>query len=79
MPRLSELDPAQIIDLATAYDMLCEQERLPLPQAHQCPVQLEIDKAVCQHLGFDKTTCETARHLLAQEPMVTGKRYRYYP
>ena len=79
MPRLAKLDPAQIIGLTAAYDMLHDQKRLPLPKAHQCPVQLEIDNAVCQHLGFDKTTCETARHLLAQEPMVTGKRYRYCP
>ena len=78
MPWIADLKPKQVQGLAAAYDALRAQERLSLPNAHQCPVQLEIDKAVCQHLGFDKTTCETARHLLAQEPMVTGKRYRYY-
>ena len=79
MPRLSELAPAQIGGLAAAYDELAGQERQPLPQAHRCPVQLAIDRAVCAQLGFDETLCQIARHLLAQEPMVTGKRYAFGP
>ena len=79
LPRLSELAPAQIAGLAAAYDGLSGQERQPLPQAHRCPVQLAIDAAVCARLGFDETLCQIARHLLAQEPMVTGKRYAFGP
>ena len=79
LPRLSELAPAQIDGLAAAYDALAGQERQPLPQAHRCPVQLAIDAAVCEYLGFDETLCQIARHLLAQEPMVTGKRYAFGP
>ena len=79
LPRLSELAPAQIGGLAAAYDGLSGQERQPLPQAHRCPVQLAIDAAVCAQLGFDETLCQIARHLLAQEPMVTGKRYEFTP
>ena len=77
MPRMSGLQPAQIGGLAAAYDELAGLERQSLPQAHRCPVQLSIDAAVCEHLGFDAALCQTARHLLAQEPMVTGKRYQY--
>ena len=77
MPRMSDLPPAQIAGLAAAYDALAGQERQSLPQAHRCPVQLAIDAAVCEHLGFDAALCQTARHLLAQEPMVTGRRYEY--
>ena len=79
MPRMSDLAPAQIAGLAAAYDTLADQERKLLPQAHRCPVQLAIDAAVCEHLGFDAALCQTARHLLAQEPMVTGKRYEFGP
>ena len=46
---------------------------------HRCPAQLAIDAAVCEHLGFDAALCQTARHLLAQEPMVTGRRYEFGP
>ena len=42
-------------------------------------MQLAIDAAVCEHIGFDAALCQTARHLLAQEPMVTGKRYEFGP
>ena len=77
MPRMSDLPPAQIAGLAAAYDELAGQERQSLPQAHQCPVQRAIDAAVCEPLNFDAALCQTARHLLAQEPMVTGRRYEY--
>ena len=53
------------------------QERQSLPQAHHCQVQLAVDGTVCEHPGFDAVLCQTARHLLAQEPMVTGQRYEY--
>ena len=36
-----------------------------------------IAAAVCKHLGFDADLCQIARYLLAQEPMVTGRRYEY--
>ena len=77
MPWLPDLGKAKVEGLAAAYDELCGQERLSLPQAHRCPVQLAIDAAVCRQLGFDADLCERARHLLAQEPMVTGKRYEF--
>ena len=77
MPWLPDLGKAKVEGLAAAYDELCGQERLSLPQAHRCPVQLAIDAAVCRQLGFDAALCERARHLLAQEPMVTGKRYEF--
>ena len=79
MPRLRDLKPAQIDSLVKAYDALKDQERLSLPDAHKCPVQIAIDEAVCQHLNFDKQLCLQARHLLSQEPMVTGKRYQFHP
>ena len=77
MPRLRNLKPEQVDGLVKAYDSLCNEERLSLPQAHLCPVQLAIDEAVCQHLGFDKKLCLKARHLIAQEPMITAKRYQF--
>lgn len=77
MPQIRDLTPEQVGGLAAAYDELCGRERLSLPQAHRCPVQLAIDAAVCRQLGFDADLCEKARHLLAQEPMVTGRRYDF--
>ena len=77
LPRLTDLDQGQIEGLVQSYDELAGRERKSLPQAHHCPVQLAIDAAVCEHLGFDAGLCQTARHLLAQEPMVTGRRYEY--
>ena len=77
LPRLNDLAQEQIEGLVAAYDELSGQERKSLPEAHHCPVQLAIDGAVCEHLGFDAALCQAARHLLAQEPMVTGRRYEY--
>ena len=76
-PKMAELDPGQVQGLVDAYDRLSDRQRKSLPKAHECEVQLAIDQAVCDHLGFEEATCRTARHLLAQEPMVTGKRYQY--
>ena len=44
-----------------------------LLEAHECEVQLAIDQAVCDHMEFGEGICRDARHLPAQEPMVTGK------
>lgn len=77
LPWLPDLGKEKIEGLAAAYDELCGQERLSLPQAHRCPVQLAIDAAVCRQLDFDADLCEKIRHLLAQEPMITGKRYEF--
>ena len=52
---------------------------MSLPDAHECRVQLAIDEAVCEALDFDKELCREARHLLAREPMVTGKPYDFNP
>lgn len=79
MPRLRDLKPAQLAGLVAVYDNWKNEERLSLPQAHKCPVQLALDDAVCEHLGFDKQLCVQARHLLAQEPMITGKPYPFTP
>ena len=79
MPRLRNLKPSQISGLVKAYDALKSKERLSLPEAHKCPVQIAIDEAVCKHLGFDEKLCLKARHLLAQEPMITAKPYQFHP
>lgn len=77
MPWLPDLRMEQLKGLTAAYDELCDEERLSLPQAHHCPVQLALDAAVCQYLDFDSDLCAQIRHLLAQEPMITGKRYQF--
>ena len=79
MPLLSALPPSHFEALAKVYDEQCKQPRKRLPEAHNCKVQLAIDNAVCKHTGFDEKLCVKARHLLAQEPMVTGKRYQTNP
>ncbi len=79
MPLLSGMKLSAFRGLAKVYDELCKQPRKRLPEAHECSVQLAIDKAVCKHTDFDENLCIKARHLLAQEPMVTGKRYQANP
>ena len=72
MPRISSPKQAQVQGLADAYD-----KRESLPKAHERKVQLAIDQAVCIHLEFDEGIYLIARHLLAQEAMVTGKHYQH--
>ena len=79
MPLLSGMKPSAFRALAKVYDEWKSEKRERLPDAHNCKVQLEIDKAVCKYTDFDENLCIKARHLLAQEPMVTGKRYQANP
>ena len=79
MPLLYGMKPSAFQALAKVYDEQCKQPRKRLPEAHTCSVQLAIDKAVCKHTGFPEDICKKARHLLAQEPMVTGQRYQANP
>ena len=79
MPLLSGMRLSAFRALAKVYDEQCKQPRQRLPEAHNCPVQLAIDQAVCKHTGFPEDICKKARHLLAQEPMVTGQRYQANP
>lgn len=48
-------------------------------RAHRCPVQLAIDRAVCEQLDSGEGLCQMARYLLALEPKVTGRRYEFGP
>ena len=65
--------------LAKVYDEYCKQQRERLPQAHNCSVQLAIDKAVCKHTGYPYDICEEVRRMLSYEPMVTGQQYQANP
>ena len=76
MPLLSEMKPSAFRALAKVYDEWKSEKRERLPQAHECRVQIAIDKAVCKHTGYPYDICEEARRLLSYEPMVTGKRYQ---
>lgn len=73
-PRLRDLRQEQIQGLAAAYDDIATLERTSLPETHKCPVQISIDDAVCKYIEFDPELCQTIRHLIVQEPMVSGKR-----
>ena len=79
MPAVGKLDIDQMATLTSAFDELAGVPRLSLPDAHECRVQLAIDDAVCEALDFDRELCREARHLLAREPMVTGKPYEFNP
>ncbi len=75
MPLLSGMKLSAFPALAKVYDEYRKQPRKRLPEAHNCKVQIAIDQAVCKHTGFPEDICKKARHLLVQEPMVTGKQY----
>ena len=79
MPLLYGMRPSAFRALAKVYDAECKQSRERLPQAHECRVQLAIDKAVCRHTGYPEKLCREARRMLSYEPMVTGKRYKTNP
>ena len=79
MPLLYGMRPSAFRALAKVYDEWCKQPRERLPQAHECRVQLAIDKAICRHTGYPYDLCVEARRMLSYEPMVTGKRYQANP
>ena len=79
LPRLARMHPNSLTALADVYDEFADQSKLSFRQAHRCPIQVAIDRAVCEHTAYDYDICERARHLLAQEPTVTGKPYEFNP
>ncbi len=48
-------------------------------RARRRPARLAIDRAVCEQLDFDEGLCQMAQHLLALEPMVTGRWHEFGP
>ena len=75
IPSIAGMTPESIQTLSGEFDRLKKLPRLPFPDAHKCPVQIAIDKAVCDATDYDQDTCDDARFLLAQEPLITGKPY----
>ena len=72
LPNLDELEPDQIDILVQSYEVWGYKTKLSLPDSHKCEVQASIDRAVCEALNMDYALCEKARHLLVQEPMISG-------
>lgn len=79
MPNLKCLGSAAIECLAVAYESLARLKKRSLPNAHLCEVQEAIDRAVCKYTDYDLSMCVDARHLLSNEPAVTGDRYTTKP
>ena len=75
MPLLYAIKPSQFKKLAGVFDRYATTKRNSLPQSHNCKVQIEIDKAVCEVTNFPKNECDRMRILLSEEPMITGKKY----
>lgn len=75
MPSFYDLTCDQIGSLVEAFDFCARLEKKPFGESHECAVQLEIDKSVCAATAYDERMCDEARHLLAQEPMLTGEPY----
>jgi len=63
------LSPAVLQQLAQAFDALCGQPLLPLPQMAADPVRAKIDAAVAQALGLPDLT--PLREQLAREPVIS--------
>ena len=67
----------QVNSLAEVFDQLSFLKKESLWNAFKCDVQTALDNAVCLYLEFDKGICETARHLLAKEPVINGEPYDF--
>lgn len=57
--------------LVKAYDALCRETLLPLPEMHADQTRIAIDKAIEKALGFPDL--EAMRRMLAAEPIVSGE------
>lgn len=62
------LTASQRAQLAQAFDRLCEEPLLPLPQMAQDATRIAIDEALCQALGLPDLSA--LRAALAREPVV---------
>ena len=77
LSNLERLNAAQVNGLAEVFDQLSFLEKESLRNAFKCDIQMVLDDAVCSYLEFDKEICETARHLLAKEPIINGETYDF--
>ena len=65
------LKSGQKAALVKAYDALCVETLLPLPEMHIDQTRIAIDKAIEKALGFPDL--DAIRRMLAAEPIVSGK------
>ena len=70
-----QMDDQQLLDLAAAYDDLCDSVLMPLPQIMECNTRQRLDNVVKTALGIGDETVYRIRHQLSREPSVTGKPY----
>ena len=77
--QFPEFTTDAITQLARHYDLLKKEKIRSLPQIKTCPVRKSLDETVVQVLNLGKewiNTLEDIKALLAEDPSVTGKRYR---
>ena len=78
IPRLSDHPDARD-RLAAAFDALCDETLLPLPEMDHDPIRRRIDAAVTEALGLDPEWVARIRRELSREPSITNQRYQEAP
>ena len=76
VPNFARLDRAVVEHLAETFDAMAKSRLDPLPQMDSCETRRSLDEAVCDALGLDAEMVENVRNNLAQEPSITGRRFR---
>ena len=68
-------DPAKVdlAPLVSAYERLRKRDLEPWPRMNQCPVRIELDRAVADVLNMDPTVLADWRERLVQEPTISNK------
>ena len=63
----------QTARLARVFEEMADRELMRFRDAEQDPVRKQLDRSVCEALGWDLGEVEKARRALCREPSVTGK------
>ena len=75
VPDFDALSETRIMQLATAYDTLCNFTLLPLPQIMADETRQALDRVVIDALDIVPEVVANIRRELSREPSITGKPY----
>ena len=76
VPDFASLDPSAIEAMAESFGWAAESVLEPLPNMDSCETRRALDEAVCDALGLDTEMVDNIRRSLAEEPSITGRRFR---
>ena len=76
VPNFARIDRSVVEHLAEVFGRMAKSKLKPLPNMDSCETRRALDEAVCDALALDSEMVGNIRRSLAEEPSITGRRFR---